>query len=176
MSRAERTRDALIVDESDAKFVLDHIQELKDLYPCSGILIRLHTGGIAYHATPVENVPGIETFGLKATQYAEATYGPGVIYTYPDLSCYRQRLDPSVWALFQLEYGAGCLKALTTFIKGMEEQHEILIFPDKLLKCERIQISESIRLPDGVQDTTQEIANSRRGRIIPWLISTPRAL
>lgn len=139
IAKAKEWPYGLVADESYRDFILQHAQEIYDSYYCTGILVRLKQSGIAYHATPLGNIPSILEHGIRPSTNENATYGDGVIYTYPSLKCYKE-LNPEHFGVFEVEYGPGCLQAVITYDKDDEEQGELLVFPEKVKSIKQIHL------------------------------------
>ena len=137
---AEKDRAALIFDDKYEADIEQNLRELLQLYPCTGVLVRQSVGGRAYHLTGIGNVESIAKEGIHPTEDEDATYGDGVIYTFPSLGCYKQ-LNPKTAAVYCITYGPGTLRAVATFDKDEEEQGEVLIFPECVLSIERVPIT-----------------------------------
>lgn len=138
MDGARKDRFALIIPEREKDFADKHVKKILDLYPCTGILVEQERPGIAYHVTPRTNVAQILEHRLEPTTDEGATFRAGVIYAYPDMSCFT-RFDPEVHAMFRIRYGKGTLASITTIGKSEREQGEILIGPEQVLSFELVE-------------------------------------
>ncbi len=139
--RAEKRHHAVIVTEEQEAFAMAHIDEIHDLskfchspYCNAGILVRMSKPGVGIHVTNSNNVKSILVNGMKPSGDMLNTFGEGVIYAAPDMGAF----DPfnERFAMFRCWYGAGALRAIATYDKEKEDQGEIIIPPECLLRTE----------------------------------------
>lgn len=138
---ATKDRFALIFSETFEPLVVEHMQELLESYRCTGILIERTGRRMFYHQTPVENVDSIAANGIRPTEDEDATYGAGIVYTYPTLAPFMDIQCP--YALFGIDYEGPYLEALYTEDKEAILQGECLLFPQYIISTKLLRTQEA---------------------------------
>lgn len=132
----DKSRRALVVSEDGVEYIMKHRREIGALLPCgcNGVLVRLSSGGTAYHLTGVEKVQDIQDRGIQPSWRESGTFGTGVVYAYESLSQF-EAIDAHHHAVFKICYGPGCLRSLWVIDKEDDAQHELLLFPSLIESC-----------------------------------------
>lgn len=139
LSRSVMDRRAIVLHPDDVPAAKNHLDELLRTCCVNGILAPQATSGTAYHKIDIAGLArALEKGPMPETDH-QATYGNGVIYAFPETSCF-DGLDPSRHALLEIEYGPGTLISLATNCTASHQEVQVLIPPECLLSVKQVPI------------------------------------
>lgn len=138
LSRSVLDRHAIVLCPEDIPTAKNHLNELLRTYRAvNGILAPQETGGTAYGMVDIANLDRILEKGPSPEPDPQATYGNGVIYAFPDISCF-DRPYPSGQTLIEIQYGPGTLISLATNGTASDREVQVLIPPECLLSVKQV--------------------------------------